>query len=169
MKFKDRSKDERLAIKVYSGELALFAIIFAVIGVLRIVGVIGYSETRRLVFNYITLAGAAWGIADFIWALASKKRRQRISLVDKIVALPLVAFMITYDLICLISKPSNTQFYVLCVGIAILYAAAMLMFQAIYHFFRPLGSILDAANECEKEKPEEQAKPEETPEEKKTE
>lgn len=161
MKMKDRTKEERLAIRIYSGELALFAIIFAVLGVLRITQVIGYNETRRIVFNYITLVAAGWGIADFIWAVASPRRRKRVCLLDKIIVLPLVAFMITFDLISLIAKPADNSFYIISVSSAILYASAALMFQAIYHYFKPLENLMEVAKEDE-----EQEKPEENKDEK---
>lgn len=153
---KERTKEEKIAIRIYSGELLLFAIIFAVIASLRITRVIGYNETRRIIFNYITLVGAAWGIADFVWALRSPKRRQRVSMIDKIVVLPLVGFMITYDLICLIAKPSNENFYIISVGCVIYYAAAIMLFEAIYHYFYPIQALIDEAVEDSK-KPEEKS------------
>ena len=143
---------------VYSGELALFAVLFAVFAVLKFTGVLGYNPTRALVFNWITIFGGAWGIADFIWAVCSKKRQQRISLLDKFLLLPLSLFIITYDLICFIAKP-EPSFYSIMLGIAFAYVAVIYCFEAVYHFYHPIPGLLD--DDEEEEKPENsQEKPE---------
>ena len=136
---------------VYSGELALFAVLFAVFAVLKFTGVLGYNPRRALVFNWITIFGGAWGIADFIWAVCSKKRQQRISLLDKFLLLPLSLFIITYDLICFIAKP-EPSFYNIMLGIAFAYVAVIYCFQAVYHFYHPIPGLLD--DDEEEEKPE---------------
>ena len=93
MKKIDKEKKVKL---IYSGELLLFAVIFLVFAILKITKVMGYSETRRIIFNWITIFGGAWGIADFIWAICSKKRQQRISMIDKVLLLPLAIFIMTF-------------------------------------------------------------------------
>ena len=136
---------------IYSGELLGFAILFLVFGILRITKVIGYNETRRIVFNWITIFGGLWVIADFLWGLLSKKRRQRICLLDKVLALPLALFMETFDFISLIAKPSNNNFYIYSIGAAFLYIAAIYTFQGIYHYFYPIPGIFDDEEEEKKE------------------
>lgn len=143
---------------IYSGELALFAVLFAVFSVLKFTGVMGYNATRALVFNIITLAGGTWGIIDFTWAVCSKKRQQRISLLDKFLLLPLSLFIITYDLICFIAKPEPI-FYSMSIGAAFAYVAVVYCFQAVYHFYHPIPGLLEDDEEEEKsensqEKPE---------------
>ena len=128
-----------------------FAILFLVFAILKFTRVMGYNETRRIVFNWITLFGSAWGITDFIWAISSKKRQQRISLLDKILVLPLVAFIITYDLISLIAKPANEAFYINMLGAAFAYIAVIYIFESIYHFYRPIPGLFDDLEEEEKE------------------
>ena len=135
---------------IYSGELAFFAIVFAVFSVLKFTGVMGYKPTRALIFNWITIFGGAWGIVDFIWAISSKKRQARISLLDKFLLLPLSIFIITYDLICFIAKP-EPSFYVLMIGIAFAYVAVVYCFEAVYHFYHPIPGLLEDDEEEQKE------------------
>ena len=144
--------DKRTKYKlIYSGELAFFAIVFLVFAILKFTKVMGYNETRRIVFNWITLAGGAWGITDFIWAMCSKKRQQRISMLDKVLLLPLALFIITFDFISLIAKPSNPDFYIFMIGVAFAYVAVVYFFEAVYHFYRPIPGLFDDLEEEEKE------------------
>ena len=116
----------------------LFAVIFLVLGFLKSFGVMTYNETRRIIFNWITLFGALWPITDLIWALASKNRRKRVCLMDKFLVIPLPIFLITFDLISLIAKPTDTNFYVFSIAAAFFYVSAIYLFQSIYHYFNPL-------------------------------
>lgn len=150
---KNKMSDETKVKLIYSGEILLFAIIFAILGILKITRVIGYNETRALVFNYITLAGVAWGITDFIWAIASKKRRARVSLIDKILVLPLSVFMLVFDLINIIKQPGE-DFYVYMLSSAIFYVVAIYIFEAIYHWFYPLKELMEAIEEEKKDQEE---------------
>ena len=144
---------------IYSGELLLFAVLFLVFGILKLTRVMGYNETRRIVFNWITIFGGAWGITDLIWALASKKRRPRISLIDKFLVLPLSLFIITFVFISLIAKPANDSFYIISIGAAFLYISCVYIFESIYHYYKPVPGLLEEDEEEEKvensqEKPE---------------
>ena len=132
---------------IYSGELLLFAVIFLVVAILKLTGVMKYNETRRIIFNWITIFGGLWGITDFVWGLTSKKRRQRISLLDKALVLPLVLFIETFDFISLIAKPESESFYVISIGAAFLYITVIYTFQAIYHYFYPIPGLLDDEEE----------------------
>ena len=128
---------------VYSGELLLFAILFLVFGILKMTKVMGYNETRRIVFNWITLFGSAWVITDLIWGLASKTRRQRICLLDKFLTLPVGLFIMAFDFVSLIAKPANDNFYIYSIGGVFLYISAIYFFQAIYHYFKPIPGLLE--------------------------
>lgn len=150
MKKIDKEKKVKL---IYSGELLLFAVIFLVFGILKITKVMGYNETRRIVFNWITIFGGAWGIADFIWAICSKKRQQRISMIDKVLLLPLAIFIMTFDFISLIAKPANDNFYIYSVGAAFLYVAVIYTFECIYHYYKPIPGLLDDEKEPKVEEP----------------
>ena len=136
---------------IYSGELALFAVLFLTFSILKFAKVIGYNSTRAIVFNWITIFGGAWGIVDFLWAVFSKKRQQRISMVDKVCLLPLALFIITYDLICFIAKPANENFYIYMIGAAFAYVAVIYTFQAVYHFYHPIPGLLEDEEEEKKE------------------
>lgn len=152
---KKKISDETKVKLIYSGELLIFALVFAAIAVLKILKVIPHNPTRTTVFNYITLAGCAWGLTDFIWTMVSKKKRAKACLLDKFTLLPLILFMITYDLISLIAKPENENFYVYMLSGALFYVAVIYIFQGIYHYFRPLESLME---ELEKDKAEEAKK-----------
>ena len=144
---------------IYSGELVFFAILFLVFAILKFTKVMGYNPNRTIVFNWITIFGGAWGITDFIWALCSKKRQQRVSMLDKVLLLPLALFIITYDLICFIAKPDNANFYIYMIGAAFAYVAVVYTFQAVYHFYHPIPGLLEddeeeQTEENSQEKPE---------------
>ena len=136
---------------IYSGELLAFAILFLVFGILKITKVMDYIEIRRIVFNWITIFGSAWVIADLIWGLASKKRRQRICLLDKFLVLPVGLFIMTFDLISFIAKPTNDNFYIYCIGGVFLYISVIYFFQAIYHYYKPIPGLFDDEEEEKKE------------------
>ena len=136
---------------IYSGELLLFAILFLVVGILRITQVMPYRETRRIVFNWITVFGAWWPIIDLVWALASKKRRPRVCLLDKFLTLPLSLFILTFDFVSFFAKPENVLFYIISIGSAFLYISIIYLFQAIYHYFYPIPGLFDDEEEEKKE------------------
>ena len=136
---------------IYSAELLFFAILFLVFGILKITQVMGYKESRRIVFNWITIFGAWWAIIDLIWALASKKRRTRVSLLDKFLVLPLPIFIITFDFICLLGDKKPDMFYIACISGAFLYIAVIYLFQSIYHYFNPIPGLFDDLEEEQKE------------------
>lgn len=136
---------------IYSGELLLFAVLFLVFGILKITKVMGYNEVRRIIFNWITLFGSAWVITDLVWGLASKKRRQRICLLDKFLTLPVGLFIMAFDFISLIAKPENVDFYIYSIGGVFLYISAIYFFQAVYHYFRPIPGLLEDDEEEKKD------------------
>ena len=133
---------------IYSGELLFFAILFLTLAILKITGVWGGSTARGWVFNIITLAGGTWMMIDFIWACASKKRRQRkVCFLDKILGVPSGLYLIAFDIYCIIMRSQNAlsaDFYRIGVSILFFYMAANMLFQAIYHYIFPLQSLVDA-------------------------
>ena len=133
---------------IYSGELAIFAIVFLVFAILKFTGVMGVSETRLTVFNWITLFGGSWIIADFIWAVLDKKRQQRIALIDKCIHLPAGLYLISFDLYCLIAKPSiDSPICKYGVPIVLTYLCICYAFEAIYHFKYPVPGIIDVVEQ----------------------
>ena len=149
---------------IYSGELAIFAIVFLVFAILKFAGVMGVSETRLKVFNWITIFGGSWIIADFIWAIFDKKRQKRIALIDKCIHLPAGLYLVTFDLYCLIAKPAiDSPICKFGVPIVLAYLCLCYTFEAIYHFKYPVPGIIDVV-EQEKTLSEQQAQEENQPE-----
>lgn len=142
---------------IYSGELLLIAIVFLVLGILKLTGVMASKQPRIAIFNWITMFGGLWIITDFFWTLLSKKRRKKNCLLDKILNLLIALYVIPIDFIYLINYPGAELFSIL-VGAMFLYVFVNYTFQAIYHYFKPLPSLLIAYNEDKKQKEEELAK-----------
>ena len=137
---------------IYSVELLVFAIAFLVVAILKMTGVIPTNATRQLIFNWITLFGGSWIIADLIWALLDKKRQKRIALIDKIIHVPAGIYLITYDLYCLIAKPADPLIFQFGFPIALSYLCLCYIFEAFYHYKYPVPGLLEAAKEDEKNK-----------------
>ena len=151
---------------IYSGELIIIAIVFLVIAILKFTGVIGYNATRHLVLNWITIFGGTWVIVDFFWGLLSKKRRPKISLLDKALHLPAGIYLVVFDLFCIITRPEDPMIFRCGFPIAISYLCLCYIFEGIYHFYHPVPAILDAVMEVEEEPKDaskEEAPVEETP------
>lgn len=149
---------------VYSGELGFFAVAFTVLGILLLTNVLHPSNLiLRQVFVYISLVGGTWVIADFIWCLASEKRRKKNSLLDKATLLPVAVSIIAIDIITLVKGFEETlEFHRIAVGILFLYIAVAYGFQAVYHYYHPLPMLIEAVEEekAEQQKQEESQKEE---------
>ena len=147
---KQKMSIEKKTKLIYSGELLLFAIVFAVIATLEIIGVIGKREVMMIIFNWVTIFGGTWLIADFIWVLCSKKRKARNSILDKALVVPLGIYLITFDIMCFCKLPFITmEFRRLMMAIAFYYVSAIYLFQGIYHYYFPIPSIREAIIEEE--------------------
>lgn len=145
--------DEFTKVKlIYSVEIAVFAIVFGVLGALFLTNVITVSDTRRLVFTWVTLFGGFIGIGDFLWVLFSPKRRAKNSLLDKSLILPLGISLIVIDLMALISQRSDNDMTRYVMGSAFCYIALIYVVEAVYHWFHPLPSLVQE----DEKKPEEQ-------------
>lgn len=136
---------------IYSGELIVIALVAIVLGVLIWVRVLGKSDHFPYVYTILTLVGSAWIAIDFIWASVSKKRRLRISYLDKILNLPLGLGLIAFDIYSLVTGLSQDVYQAKYASIFFLYIAINYIFQGIYHYFKPVPGFLDALNEEEKE------------------
>ena len=143
---------------IYSVELLVFSVVFLVLGILEIINVIHISQRYALIFRWITIFGSTWLVADFIWALCSKKRRKRIALIDKIVMLPLALYVLTYDIMGFVMNPpidTNYAFYRYGMSSVFLYIACVYIFEGIYHWFHPVPGLLDDLKEDKKDAPQE--------------
>ena len=140
---------ETKAKLIYSGELLVFALVFIVLGILKFVDVLKYNEVRGTIFNWVTLFGGSWLIADLIWALVDKKRRQRIALIDKIIHAPAGIYLISFDLYCLISQTKDPNIYRFGVAIIFTYLGLCYTFEAFYHYKHPIPGLLEIKEEEE--------------------
>ena len=136
---------------IYSCELGIFAITFLVMAILKATGVMGSDATRLRIFNWVTLFGGTWLMIDFFWAVFDKNRQKRIALIDKCIHLPAGIYLIAFDLYCLITNPAIDG--PICrygVPIAFTYLGLCYAFEAIYHFYHPVPSLLDTIEEDDK-------------------
>ena len=127
---------------IYSGELLIFAVVFIVIAVLKLTDVIKYNEIRATIFNWITLFGGSWLIADLVWAVLDKKRQQRICLIDKIIHAPAGVYLISFDLYCLINHPGE-RFYQIGIPAALIYLSLCYIVEALYHYKNPIPGLIE--------------------------
>ena len=128
---------------IYSGELFVFAIAFLVVAILEFTQVIKISERHHMIFNWVTIFGGSWLIADFVWALLDKKRQKRIAIIDKIIHLPLGIYLISFDLFCLTSKPADQNVYQYGIPSALAYICLCYIFESLYHFKYPVPGLVD--------------------------
>ena len=147
---KAKMSDDVKVKLIYTIELLVFAVIFITIATLKLVRVLPYKELARIIFNWVTIFGGLWIITDFVWLMCSKRRRKKNSVLDKALVLPIGIYIITYDLICLIGPKRPDMFYIIMVSIVLYYAGVIYIFQAIYHYFRPIPSIVQAIEEVER-------------------
>lgn len=143
--------DETKVKLIYSGELMIFAIVFLVLGVLKLLGIMGYDEGRRVFFNYLTSVGGIWLVVDIIWALASPKRRAKVCLLDKFLNVPLGIYLLVFNIICFTQPKKPDEFYVVMMCFAFFYIACDYLFQSIYHWFNPLPQLMETIQEVEEE------------------
>ena len=129
---------------IYSGELAIFAIVFLVFAILKFSGVMPVEKTRLTVFNWVTLFGGSWIIADFLWAILDKKRQKRIALIDKCIHLPAGLYLVTFDLYCLIAQPAiDSPICKFGAPIVLSYLCLCYGFEAVYHFYHPVPGLIE--------------------------
>lgn len=153
---KKKMDDLKKAKLIYSGEILLFAIIFLALGILFLIKIIDVQDYKKWLFPILTMIGGIWNISELIWALSSKKKRKKTSLLDKFLLLPAsIAFLSfgIYALIAMIMNPSTTaldNFFPTYIGVTLLYSSIVYFFQSIYHYFVPLPALLIAVEEDRK-------------------
>lgn len=156
---KKKMSDLTKAKLIYSGELIIIAIVFAVLGILEITGVRPIKPNHLKIFNWITIFGGTWVITDFIWMLISPRRRKKNCLLDKCLNLPLGLYLIGFDIYCFITRSAVgiedfSTYFMAIYGTAFvfLYVFVSYTFQGIYHWFNPLPTILEEIKKEEEEK-----------------
>lgn len=140
------------------GEMIFIALVFLVLGILRLVGVIKSSEIRGHIFNIITTVGALWVFTDFIWSTFSKKRREKVTYLDKCLNVVMSTGVLMFDIYCLIHwadfKDEEFLQGFFRIGISVVFFAifANYTFQGIYHYFKPTKALLAAVAYDEEQK-----------------
>ena len=151
---KEKMSSEKKAKLIYSGELMFFAIVFAVIATLEITRILKMRDWVLIAFNWLTIFGGAWMIADFIWVLLSKKRRAKNSLLDKALLIPLGIYLITFDILCFTGVINTYDLRLYMMVGAFYYVAVVYLFESIYHYFVPVPALLEDDDKEEKKEAE---------------
>ena len=165
---KKKLDDLTKAKLIYSGELIFFAIVFIVLGILKITNILNISKNSKAIwytyfFVILTFCGGIWFVVDFILTIKSEKRRKKSSLVDKILLLPsalatfivdIRAFIVGIESIREPLAGVNNNLLNFYTSFLFFYFAIIYIFQAFYHYKYPLPLILE---EIEKEKAEKEA------------
>ena len=147
-------ESEKKIKMVYSGELLVFALIFAVLGTLILTHVWVLGGTFRSIFIYVTLAGSTWFFIDFVWTLSSKKRQAKNSLLDKALPLPATGTILVTDIISLVTGLDNTkELHHYVVGSVFVYFALVYIIEGLYHYKHPIPLILEEIEESKKAAP----------------
>lgn len=131
------------------GEYLLISLIFLACGILKIFDILKSSELRAHIFNFVTLAGSLWVIADFLWCTISKKKRAKVTYLDKILALPLGLYLLVFDIISLIRWTNVDDWYKYGISIAFFLIFLVYSFEAVYHWFYPTKMLLEAVEQDE--------------------
>lgn len=140
------------------GEMLLIAIVFLVLGILRITSVIKSSEIRAHIFNIITTLGSTWVIIDFFWSTFSRKRHEKVTYLDKCLNFPMAIGILAFDIYCLIhwTDFANQEFLdsVFRIGISVIFLVIAInyIFQSVFHYFRPTKALLAAVAYDEEQK-----------------
>lgn len=150
--------------RLYSGELLVFSILFLILGILFLTGVIAVADWKRWAFAILTMLGGAWISFDFAWCLVSKKRRAKQAMIDKVLAVLMAFPVLVFDILAFsmgwVTSDEGVLYFRYVLGVALTYYGAVYLFEAIYHYYRPVPALLEA---YEEEKAEEARKAAEAP------
>ncbi|MDY6429773.1 MAG: hypothetical protein SPL02_01180 [Bacilli bacterium] len=143
------SEEEKIVKKVkivYTIELLIFVSVALVLCSLFFFEVLPITETKVKIFSILTCVGGAYMIFDFFWALYSPKHRKTAPIIDKCLLLPFGISIIGFDIFVFILGFNINFFVFKCVlSAALLYVGIIYIFQAIYHWFHPLPTLVEAA------------------------
>lgn len=144
---------------IYTIELGVFALAFLIIAILQFVHVINFGETHLRVINWITIFGASIGLLDFVWFFFSPVRRKKNSMLDKCLLVPLMIYILVFDIICFVNY-DNPQLNLaqIMIPCALCYVTFAYTLEAIYHWFKPVPMLFEAIEE-DKENPQEVVEP----------
>ena len=133
-------------------EYLIFAGVFLLLGILFLTDVIKVADWKRYAFTYVTLVGGLWIIVDFFWCLFSLKRRAKNSMLDKSIVLPVGFALLVFDIYAITQGCSETLPYRWFIGGDLCYLGAVFIFESIYHWFRPIPGVIEAALADEEKK-----------------
>ena len=128
---------------IYSGELAIVAVIAIVLGILFLLEILGRRDHTPIAYTVLTLTGAAWILFDFFWTTFSKERKAKKSYLDRILNLPLAIGLIIFDVYAIVNGLSQPQYPSKFISIFMFYIALNTLFQAIYHYYKPIPEIIE--------------------------
>lgn len=144
----EKNKEYPKEVKIYSIELAVFALIYLVLGVLILVSVIPLKGTFRHILIYVSLVASAWFIFDFFWTLFSQKRRKKSSLFDKTLLLPAIIGVVVVDILTFtMGFEESNDLHVYFTGAVLCYFALIFVIEAFYHLKHPLPILLEEEEE----------------------
>ena len=136
---------------IYTIELVIFAIAFLVVAILQFVRVINFKETHLRIINWVTIFGSSIGLADFVWYLCSPVRKKKNSPLDKCALVPLMIYIIVFDIICFVNYDNpQLELAQVMIPIALCYVTLVYSIEAVYHWFHPLPLIYEAVEEDKK-------------------
>ena len=148
---KKKMSDETKIKLIYSGELVIIALIVLVISILKFTGVMPTKQTRLLVYNIISLIGFVWIVVDFVWSIASAKRRKKTCFLDKFLMLPVAGYILFFDIACFAKVFTyESPFVQYSIAGILMYLAVIELFMAVYHWFKPVPQIQEAIDEANK-------------------
>ena len=142
---------------IYTVELGIFAVAFLVVAILQFVRVINFGETHLRIINWITIFGSSIGLLDFIWFLRSPVRRKKNSMLDKCALVPLMVYVLTFDIICFVNYENpQLELAQIMIPIALCYITVVYTIEAVYHWYHPVPMLLEELEkEAQKENPQE--------------
>ena len=135
---------------ILSIEYAIFVLLFLVLGLLFLLDVIKVADWKRYAFTYVTLAGGAWIITDFFWTAFSPARKAKNCFLDKCLMLPVGLALVGFDIYAITQGCAETLPYRYVIGINFCVIAAIYAFETIYHWFKPIPAVIEAALEDDK-------------------
>ena len=141
---------------IYTIELGVFATAFLVVAILQFVHVINFATTHLRIINWVTIFGSSIGLADFVWFLFSPVRRKKNSMFDKVALVPLMIYILVFDIICFVNYDNpQLELAQIMIPIALCYVALAYSIEAVYHWYVPLPMLLESLEEDKNKNPQE--------------
>lgn len=134
---------------IYSGMLLVIGIVAITIGILQLVQIIEIKEWLINVFKFVPFLGLAYFIFDYVTLFTNKKKREKVCLVDKFSLIFIPPFSVTFAILLWCGNNYACNSPQLFIGPLIITLGVVYIFQAIYHWFRPLKDLLEDDDDSE--------------------